>query len=36
VLSTELDLDLARDKNLGPYNDAFTDRRPELYRPLSG
>jgi len=27
----ELDLTGADDKVVGPYNEAFTDRRPELY-----
>jgi 5-aminopentanamidase len=32
LLTAALDLAEARDKRLGPYNDALTDRRPELYR----
>lgn len=35
VLTATLDLAAARDKSLGPYNDAFTDRRPALYQRLS-
>jgi predicted amidohydrolase len=31
VLVAEVDLAAARDKRLGPYNDAIADRRPELY-----
>lgn len=31
MLVAELDLDRANSKWLGPYNDTFTDRRPELY-----
>jgi predicted amidohydrolase len=31
VLVAELDLAAARDKRLGPFNDALGDRRPELY-----
>jgi predicted amidohydrolase len=32
VLTAELDPAAARNKSLGPYNDAFADRRPDLYR----
>ena len=31
VLAAEVDLAAARDKRLGPFNDALADRRPELY-----
>ena len=31
MLLAELDLDRALDKTIGAYNEAFTDRRPELY-----
>jgi predicted amidohydrolase len=31
ILTAEVDLAAARDKRLGPFNDAFTDRRPDLY-----
>lgn len=31
VLTAELDPALARDKSLGPHNDALADRRPALY-----
>ena len=31
VLVAEVDLAAARDKRLGPYNDALADRRPDLY-----
>ena len=31
VLVAEVDLAATRDKRLGPFNDAFADRRPELY-----
>jgi len=31
VLLAEVDLSAARDKRLGPHNDALADRRPELY-----
>lgn len=34
VLTATLDLAAARDKSIGPYNDALADRRPSLYRPL--
>lgn len=33
LLVADLDLDLARDKGVGPHNDARRDRRPELYEP---
>ena len=33
VLTAELDPASARDKSLGPHNNALHDRRPELYRP---
>ena len=32
LLWADIDLAATRDKGLGPLNDAFTDRRPELYR----
>ncbi len=32
LLWADVNLAAARDKRLGPHNDAFTDRRPELYR----
>lgn len=32
LLVAEVDLASARDKRLGPYNDALADRRPDLYR----
>lgn len=32
LLVADADLTLARDKRLGPRNDAFSDRRSELYR----
>jgi predicted amidohydrolase len=32
LLIADLDLRTARDTTLGPFNDAFGDRRPELYR----
>lgn len=35
VLTAELDLAAARDKRLGEWNDAFEDRRPDLYGPLT-
>lgn len=31
----EIDPDLADDKSLGPYNDAFADLRPELYELIA-
>ena len=31
VLVADVDLAAARDKRLGPFNDALADRRPELY-----
>jgi len=31
LLLADLDLGLARDKSIGPYNDARRDRRPDLY-----
>ena len=31
VLVADLDLDRALDKAVGPHNDAFADRRPDLY-----
>jgi predicted amidohydrolase len=31
VLAAEVDLRAARDKRIGPFNDALRDRRPELY-----
>jgi predicted amidohydrolase len=31
LLVAELELDRANSKSVGPHNDAFTDRRPELY-----
>lgn len=31
ILYADLDLAQALDKRIGPYNDAFSDRRPELY-----
>lgn len=31
VLVAEVDLTAARDKRLGPFNDALADRRPDLY-----
>ncbi|MFI7384644.1 nitrilase-related carbon-nitrogen hydrolase [Streptomyces sp. NPDC049813] len=31
LLLAACDLDRARDKRLGPHNNVFTDRRPELY-----
>jgi predicted amidohydrolase len=31
VLVAEVDLAAARDKRLGPFNDALADRRPDLY-----
>ena len=31
LLWADVDLAAARDKRLGPHNDAFADRRPELY-----
>lgn len=31
LLLADLDLDRALDKSVGPYNDAMTDRRPDLY-----
>ena len=31
ILVAEIDLAAARDKRLGPFNDALADRRPELY-----
>jgi predicted amidohydrolase len=31
MLVADLDLDRASTKTVGPFNDAFTDRRPELY-----
>ena len=31
MLVAEVDLAAARDKRLGPHNDALADRRPELY-----
>jgi predicted amidohydrolase len=31
LLVAEVDLAAARDKRLGPYNDALRDRRPDLY-----
>ena len=31
TLLAELDLDRALAKDVGPYNHAFTDRRPDLY-----
>jgi 5-aminopentanamidase len=34
MASADLDLERARDKELGPRNDALADRRPELYREL--
>ena len=34
VLTTTIDLPLARDKRISELNDLFTDRRPELYRRL--
>ncbi|HEX6340991.1 nitrilase-related carbon-nitrogen hydrolase [Umezawaea sp.] len=33
VLTAALDPVTARDKSLGPHNDALRDRRPELYHP---
>jgi len=33
VLIANLDLDRALDKVVGPHNDAFGDRRPDLYTP---
>lgn len=35
VLTAVVDLETVRDKSLGPYNDAFRDRRPQLYGELS-
>ncbi|GAB2648517.1 nitrilase-related carbon-nitrogen hydrolase [Kribbella swartbergensis] len=35
VLTADLDLASARDKRLGPHNDAFADRRPALYAGLA-
>lgn len=35
VLTATLDLASARDKSIGPFNDAFADRRPSLYHRLS-
>jgi predicted amidohydrolase len=35
VLVAELDPAEARDKSLGPHNDALADRRPALYGELS-
>lgn len=34
--SADIDLTRSRDKRLADRNDAFTDRRPELYRLLGG
>ena len=31
LLTADIDLSLARDKTLNPYNDLFQDRRPSLY-----
>ncbi|SDT37364.1 nitrilase-related carbon-nitrogen hydrolase [Microlunatus soli] len=35
VLTGTLDLEAARDKSIGPHNDALADRRPTLYHRLS-
>ena len=35
VLLADVDLAAARDKALGPRNDALADRRPELYAPVA-
>ena len=34
VMAIEIDIEKARDKRLNPFNDLFSDRRPELYRKL--
>ena len=34
LMTADIDLSLARDKVLNPYNDLLKDRRPELYSPL--
>ncbi len=31
LLTVEIDLDLARNKSINPYNDLFKDRKPEMY-----
>jgi predicted amidohydrolase len=35
LMVTEIDPKAARDKKLNPFNDMFSDRRPEMYRVLS-
>ncbi|KPK30333.1 MAG: acyltransferase [Nitrospira bacterium SG8_35_1] len=34
LMTAEIDLSLARDKVLNPYNDLLKDRRPEMYGPM--
>jgi predicted amidohydrolase len=36
LLMADVDLAAARDKALGPHNDALADRRPDLYSPVQG
>ncbi len=36
VCVVEVDIELARDKDITPRNNVFVDRRPEVYAPLLG